>query len=97
MGEMFLLEADSRPQREGSCLRAGSDTGQIVPNLLIPAHAQSVRHAIDVVEPGCDQCDLQDSLVIKTGRSQALMIRAGDACGIARKLRGVIKHLPVLL
>ena len=65
--------------------------------LLIPAHPQSVRHAIDIVEPGCNQCDLQDSLVIKTRCSQPFMILPGEARGIARKLRGVIKHLPVLL
>jgi hypothetical protein len=64
---------------------------------LIPAHTQGIRHAIDVVEPGCDQCDLQDSLIIKSNRSQPLMILLRDARGIAGKLRDVIKHRPVLL
>ena len=64
---------------------------------LIPAHTQSIRHAIDVVEPGCDQGDLQNSLIIKTSRSQPLMILLRDARRIARKLCDVIKHLTVLL
>src|SRR5580704_18664250 len=37
---------------------------------LFPPHPQRVRHAIDVVEPGSDQRDLQNSLIIKSRGSQ---------------------------
>ena len=64
---------------------------------LVSANTQSVSHAIDVVEPGCDQCDLKDGLVIKTSRSQALVIFRRDARGVVRELQDVFKHFPVLL
>jgi hypothetical protein len=30
-----------------------------------PPHAQRVGHAINVVEPGCNQRDLQDGLILE--------------------------------
>jgi hypothetical protein len=64
---------------------------------LIPAHAQRIRHAIDVVKPGRNQSDLQDGFVVKSVRSQSLVILLRDARRIARQLRDVIKHHLVLL
>ena len=59
---------------------------------LIPTHAQGIRDAIDVVEPGRDQSDLQNGLVIKTSRPQALVIPLTDARRVASQLRYVVKH-----
>ena len=59
---------------------------------LIPAHAQRIRNAIDVVEPGRDQSDLQNGLVIETSGPQALMILLRDARRIASQLRYVVEH-----
>ena len=64
---------------------------------LVSPDTQSVGHAIDVVEPGCDQCDLEDRLVIKTSRPQALVIFRCDARGVVCELQDVFKHFPVLL
>src|SRR5438105_1433403 len=64
--------------------------------LLIPAHSQRVRYAIDIVEPGGDQSNLQNSLVNKTSRPQALVILLRNSRGIASQLRYVAKHDSIL-
>ena len=43
------------------------------------AHAERVRHAVDVVEPGGDQGDLQDPPVVEARGPQPLVVRRGDA------------------
>src|SRR5579862_6268689 len=35
-----------------------------------PSHAQRVCHPVDVIEPGSDQRDLQDGLVVKAGLAE---------------------------
>ena len=62
----------------------------------ISAHAQSIRDAIDVIEPGGDQCDLQNGAIVKTGRAQLYVIAFGDARGISRQLSDIVKHHALL-
>jgi len=33
----------------------------------MPANAKGIGHAVDVIEPRCNQRDLQDRLVVKSG------------------------------
>jgi hypothetical protein len=63
-----------REREEETLLTLGLLTLMKEIQLLISPHTQGVGHAIDVVEPRRDQCDLQDSLIIKTNPSQPLMI-----------------------
>jgi len=62
---------------------------------LVPAHAQRIRHAIDVVKPRRNQSDLKDGLVVESVRSQSLVILLRDARRVTRQLRDVIEHHPL--
>jgi hypothetical protein len=42
--------------------------------LLIAPYSQSIRYTIDVVEPGRDQRDLQDSFVIEADSAEFFMV-----------------------
>jgi hypothetical protein len=42
--------------------------------MLIAAYTQGVGDTIDVVEPGSDERDLQDSFVIEAGGAQVFVI-----------------------
>src|SRR5678815_1617573 len=60
------------------------------------SHAQRIRHAIDVVEPRRDERNLQNSLVIKTHRAQAVVIGRRDTRCVTSYLHHVIEHNPLL-
>ena len=64
---------------------------------VLAAYAQGIGHTIDVIEPGCNQCDLQNSRVIKPNGAQALVLCWPDACGIAGQLHNVIQHRAISL
>lgn len=36
-------------------------------SLLLSPHSERIRHAVDVVEPGSDQRDLQDPPIVEAG------------------------------
>ncbi|HUO81432.1 MAG TPA: tetratricopeptide repeat-containing protein [Gammaproteobacteria bacterium] len=57
-----------------------------------PDHVERVGHAVDVVEPGGDQGDLQDAAVVESGRAQPLVVPGRDLGGVPRDLRGEIEH-----
>ena len=42
--------------------------------MSIAPYTQGIGNAVDVVEPGRDERDLQDSFVIEPGRAQRLMM-----------------------
>jgi len=52
--------------------------------MLFPAYTQSIRDAVDVIEPGSNQGDLENRLIIKAGASQALVIALRDARRVTR-------------
>src|SRR5262249_48772641 len=60
-----------------------------------PTHSQRVRDAVDVVEPGRDQGDLQNPPVVEADRTEAVMIGASHFGGVARQERDVIEHDPI--
>jgi hypothetical protein len=60
------------------------------------AHAQRVSDSINVVEPGSDESDLQDGLIVKTGFAQTLVIGAADLGGVLRHLDDVLHHHALL-
>ena len=59
---------------------------------LFPPHAQRICHSIDVVEPCCDERDLQDADIVESGCAQALMIHRSDLCCVLRELDHVVEH-----
>jgi hypothetical protein len=60
------------------------------PPRSVAADAEGIRHAIDVIEPGGDQRDLEDSAVLEADRAQAIVVGAGDLRRVARQLRAVV-------
>lgn len=64
---------------------------------LFPSHAQSVGHSIDVVEPRCDESDLQNCFVVESRASQAIMIIFPDFGGVFCEFDYVVQHHPLLL
>lgn len=63
----------------------------------LSSHSERVRDAIDVVEPGRDQRDLQDALVVEPGCPQPLMITFPDLSGVLGELHDVIEHNAFLI
>jgi len=63
---------------------------------LFPPHPQRVRHAIDVVEPGSDQRDLQNSLIIKSRGSQPFDIIFPNLGRVLGELDHIIEHHAIL-
>ena len=59
---------------------------------LFPSHAECIGNPIDIVKPSRNQGDLQNSSIIESCCSQSFMIVLGNARGIARRFRHVIKH-----
>ncbi len=60
--------------------------------LPFPAHAERVRNAVDVIEPGGDEGNLENGLVIESGLAQPLVVGAADLCSIFGKLDHVVHH-----
>ena len=68
-----------------------------MPGKLFASHAQGVGNAIDVVKPGCDECDLQDCLIVKSRGAQAIMIIFPDFGSVFGKFDYVVQHDALLL
>ena len=47
-------------------------------NLSVPTHSERIRHAIDVIEPTRNQCNLQNSLIIEPHFAQRRMILTAE-------------------
>src|ERR1044072_5272583 len=56
------------------------------------SNAEGVGDAVDVVEPGGDERDLEASASVEAGGAQALVVCGRDARGVARELRDVVEH-----
>jgi hypothetical protein len=65
-------------------------------DILFPTDPQGVGYAIDVVEPGRDECDLQDCLVVESGGAQAVVVIFPDFRGVLGKFDHVVQHHAVL-
>ena len=65
-------------------------------NLFSP-DAERVCYAVDVVEPRSDERDLENPLVVKPDRAQALVVIARDARGIPRQLHHIVQHGAILI
>src|ERR1043165_1939013 len=65
--------------------------------ILVPSYTQRVGDPVDVIKPRSDECDLQNPLIIKTGRAQPRVIGWRDARRVARDLHHVIEHHLLLL
>jgi hypothetical protein len=61
------------------------------------ADPQCVGHAVDVVEPGRDERDLQNSHVIETDGSEACEILRSEFVGSRGQAHGEIEHGAILL
>jgi hypothetical protein len=59
---------------------------------LFASHAQGVGYAVDVVEPGGDERDLQDCLVVESGGAQPVVIVFPDFGGVLGEFDYVIQH-----
>jgi hypothetical protein len=51
------------------------EVDQLFVKRSIPADTQRIGSSVYVVEPGGNQSDLEDALVIKANRAQTLMVR----------------------
>src|ERR1700687_2699067 len=69
----------------------------IVSSLLIAPDAKSVRGAIDVIEPGRDQRNLQNAAVVETHGPEFCVIVRRNLGGILGQLHDVIEHGAILL
>jgi len=65
--------------------------------LTFPSDAERVGDAVDVVEPGRDQRDLQDAAIVEADGAQSLVERWRNARGILRDLLDILEHDTVLL
>jgi hypothetical protein len=59
---------------------------------LFPPHPQPVGHSIDVVEPRCNESDLQNCFVVETRTPQAVMIIFPDFGSVFGKFDHVVQH-----
>lgn len=59
---------------------------------LIPAYAQSVSDAINIIEPRCNERDLQDCPIVEAGGPQFVMILAVDLRRVFREPNDIIQH-----
>jgi hypothetical protein len=86
-GNSFALTGSAREiprlAGEGASLRDDAVETFIVHQLL-PADTESVGDAIDVVEPGGDERDLQDGAVVESGGAQFIVIVLPHFCCIFR-------------
>jgi hypothetical protein len=64
---------------------------------LFTPDAQRICHAIDVVEPRCDECDLQNCFVVESRAPQAVMIIFPDFGSVFGKFDHVVQHRALLL
>src|SRR5919108_5844482 len=67
------------------------------PPFLVAADAQRIGNAIDVVEPGRNQRDLQDAFVVETRGAQLFVIFGTAFRGVLGQLHDVIQHDTILL
>src|SRR5207249_3823021 len=63
----------------------------------LPPNSKRVGHAVDGVEPGSDQGDLQDRRVIEAHRSQGLHIISPYGYRVLGELLDIGQHRPVAL
>jgi hypothetical protein len=69
-----------------------------IPVFFLPApDAQAVGDAVDVIEPGRDQCNLQDRQVVKTDSPQFVMVLRRQASRVPRQLNHVVQHRAIRL
>ncbi len=61
----------------------------------IPADSQRIGDAVDVVEPGGDQGDLEPGLVVETGGTEPFVIQGRDPGRVPGQLDDVIDHDPL--
>src|SRR4029077_17516153 len=64
----------------------------IISSLLIAPDTQSIRHAIDVIEPGRDQRNLQNAAIVEAHGPEFGVIVRRNLGGILGQLHDVIKH-----
>ena len=63
----------------------------------IPAHPERVSNPVDVVEPGGDQGDLEDTAIVESDRPQPIVELRRNFGGVAGDLLGELEHHAVLL
>lgn len=68
----------------------GRDLRRIAPD------AEGVGHAIDGTEPGGDQSDLEDTLVVEADGSKSVEIGGSDSGRVFGQLNDVVEHGPIL-
>ena len=61
-------------------------------DLSAPADSERVGNAIDVIEPGSDQSDLEPGLIVEAGGTQSLVIQGRDLGRVPGQLDHVINH-----
>src|SRR5271165_4399578 len=61
----------------------------------VPADSQRIGDAVDVVEPGGDQGDLEPGLVVETDGTQPFVIQGRDLGSVPGQLDDVIDHDPL--
>src|ERR1041384_3747559 len=104
----MVARLDLTLPNSSSCARANAGTNSTKKTIgvnrfnksafiLVPPYTQRIGDSIVVVEPRGDECDLQNALIIKTGRAQPFMVGGRDARRVARDLHHVIEHHLLLL
>src|SRR6266478_4062774 len=68
----------------------------MVSSVSIATDTQSIRHAIDVIEPGRDQSNLQNAAVVETDGPEPSVIVGRNFGGILGQRHNVIEHGAIL-
>ena len=77
-----------------TCLAArNDDIGGV--EILGASDAESVGDAVDVVEEGCDEVDLQDRGVVESVRAQEIEVFSSHRFGLEGELRHVVEDGPI--
>src|SRR5262245_59763953 len=59
------------------------------------ADTEAVGDTVDIVEPTCDQVDLQNAPVVEADASQFIEIRWRHLPGMSRQLGSIVEHGPI--
>ena len=60
--------------------------------LLLSPHSQRIRDSVDLVEPRCNQRDLQNPLILKPGRSKLPVVVFPHPGRIPGELYHIVQH-----
>ena len=65
--------------------------------MLLAPYTEGIGNPVDVVEPGCNERDLQDSAVVEPRGAQPFVVLRRDPGRVTGELGNVVEHHAVAL